>query len=201
MATMLRIGPHDHGRAMTYEDFLSGDYEAGYKYELIRGELYVSPQPNPPHDVMSEYLDEILTLYKVRHRKVIKRLSTHARVFVPGERKTTCPEPDFALYNDHRGDLQQKRWEPFSPFIVIEIVSKDDPDKDYVRNVELYQRVPTILEYWVFDNLTDENGPTLRVYSRAAGDQPWSIADYGPEATYTTRLLLGFSLPVSPELG
>src|SRR5687768_14222795 len=47
MSTMLRIGPHDHGREMTYEEFLAGDYEEGYKYELIRGELYVSPQPNP----------------------------------------------------------------------------------------------------------------------------------------------------------
>lgn len=199
MATMLRIGPHDHGREMTYEEFLAGDYEEGYRYELIRGELYVSPQPNPPHDVMTEHVDELLTLYKVKHRKIIKRLSTHARVFVPGERKTTCPEPDFALYNDYAGNLRQKRWEPFSPFIVIEIVSKDDPDKDYVRNVDLYQRVPTILEYWVFDNLDADDGPTLRVYRRDSGDRAWTHADYGPTATYATPLLPGFTLPVSPE--
>ena len=68
---------------------------------------------------------------------------------------------------------------------MIEIVSKDDPDKDYVRNVDLYQRVPTILEYWVFDNLTEDNGPTLRVYRRDSGDQPWASDDYGPEASYT----------------
>jgi Uma2 family endonuclease len=196
---MLRIGPHDHGRAMTYEEYLSGDYEEGYRYELIRGKLYVSPQPNPPHDAMSEYLDELLTMYKLQHRNIIKRLSSHARVFVPGERKTTCPEPDFSLYNDFARSLQQQSWAPFSPFIVIEIVSKDDPDKDYVRNVELYQRVPTILEYWLFDNLDEEDGPTLRVYRRDSGDQAWTHADYGPTAIYATSLLPGFRLPVSPE--
>jgi Uma2 family endonuclease len=199
MSTMLRIGPHDHGRGMTYEEFLAGDYEKGYRYELIRGELYVSPQPNPHHDEMSEYLDELLTIYKLKHRTIVKRLSSHCRVFVPGERKTTCPEPDFALYNDYARGSGQTRWEEFSPFIVIEIVSDSDPDKDYIRNVDLYQRVPTILEYWLFDNLNEVGGPTLRVHRRDSGDQEWKIDDYGPDVTYTTPLLPGFSLRVSPD--
>jgi Uma2 family endonuclease len=198
MSTMLRIGPRDHGREMTYEEFLSSDYEEGYKYELIRGELYVSPQPNPPHDVMAEHLNDLLTVYKLAHPNIIKRSSSHARVFVPGFRKTTCPEPDIALYNDQRGSRTQKRWEPFSPFIVVEIVS-EDPDKDYIRNVDLYQRVPSILEYWLFDKVDEEGGPIMRVYRRDSGDQPWTIDEYDSTATYATPLLPGFALPVSPD--
>jgi Uma2 family endonuclease len=199
MSTMLRIGPHDHGREMTLEEYLAGDYEEGYRYELIRGELYVSPQPNPPHDEMSEYLNDLLTVYKLKHRKIVKRLSSHCRVFVPGERKTTCPEPDFALYNDYARGSGQNSWQKFSPFIVIEIVSDSDPDKDYVRNVELYQKVPTILEYWLFDKVDEADGPTLRVHRRDTGDQEWKTEDYGPEASYSTQLLPGFSLPVCPD--
>lgn len=198
MSTMLRIGPRDHGRELTYEEFLAGDYEEGYRYELIQGELYVSPQPNPPHDVMLEHLTELLTVYKVKHRKIIKRLSAGARVFVPGQRKTTCPEPDLALYNDERGNRNQKRWQEFSPFIVIEVVS-DDPDKDYVRNVDLYQQVPSILEYWLFDDVAEEDGPIMRVYRRDSGNLPWTIDEYDSAATYTTPLLPGFELPVSPD--
>jgi hypothetical protein len=41
---------------MTLEEYLGGDYEEGYRYELIGGELYVSPQPNPPHDIVEEYV-------------------------------------------------------------------------------------------------------------------------------------------------
>ena len=198
MSTMLSIGPRDHGREMTYEEFLAGDYEPGYKYELIRGELYVSPPPNPPHDVMLEHLTELLTVYKLKHRKIIKRLSAGARVFVPRIRKTTCPEPDLALYNDERGNRNQKRWQAFSPFIVIEVVS-DDPDKDYVRNVDLYQQVPSILEYWLFDKVDEADGPVMRVYSRDLGEEDWSIDEYDSAATYSTPLLPGFKLPVSPD--
>jgi Uma2 family endonuclease len=82
---------------------------------------------------------------------------------------------------------------------VIEIVNDSDPDKDYVRNVELYQKVPTILEYWLFDKVDEVDGPTLRVYRRDSGNQEWKIDDYGPEATYTTPLLPSLSLPVSPD--
>jgi len=200
MSTMLRLGPHDHGREMTYEEFLSGNYEEGFKYELIRGALYVSPQPNPPHDWLLEYLTNILTAYRLQHRQVIKRLSSHARVFVPGICKATCPEPDLALYNDFAASPQQKRWEKFSPFIVIEIVSDDDPDKDHVRNVELYRQVSTILEYWLFDKVDDVDGPTLRVYHRDSGDQDWTPDDYAAADAYTTPLLPGFRLPVRPEM-
>jgi Uma2 family endonuclease len=199
MSTMLRIGPHDRGRAMTYDEFLAGDYEEGYRYELIRGELYVSPMPNPPHDIMREYVDELLTIYKSHNRHVIKRLTAGARVFVHGIPETTCPEPDLALYNDYRPNLGQKRWEKFSPFLVVEVVSESDPDKDYDRrNVELYRQVPTILEYWLFDKAGDVDGPTLRVFRRDSGDQDWTTCDYGPNSTYTTPLLPGFALPVRP---
>ena len=40
-----KLGPADHGRAMTLDEFDDADYEPGYKYELIDGRLYVSPDP------------------------------------------------------------------------------------------------------------------------------------------------------------
>jgi Uma2 family endonuclease len=197
MSTMLRIGPHDHGREMTYQEFLAGDYEVGYKYELIEGELYVSPQPNLPHDIVLRHIDELLTIYKLHRRDTVKRISSHSRVFVPGRRKTTCPEPDFAIYNDY-APSRKLRWDQVSPFVVVEVVSPDDPDKDYVRNVDLYRQVASILEYWVFDHVADDDGPTLKVFKRDSSDQDWTTDDYGPRATYHTKLLPGFSLPVTP---
>lgn len=197
MSIGLRIGPHDHGREMTYDEFLAGDYEEGYKYELIDGELYVSPQPNLPHDIVLRHIDELLTIYKLQRRDIVKRVSSHSRVFVPGRRKTTCPEPDFAIYNDY-APSRKLSWEQVSPFIVVEVVSPDDPDKDYVRNVELYRQVPSVLEYWVFDDVAEDHGPILKVYSRTSGDQEWATMDYDSSATYQTRLLPGFALPVTP---
>src|SRR5439155_1470268 len=58
------------------------------------------------------------------------------------------------------------RWQDYSPVLVVEIVSDDDPDKDYVRNVALYAEVPSIKEYWVLDPGPDPDRPSLRVYRR-----------------------------------
>lgn len=192
-----QLGPADHGRELTLEEFLIRDYEKGHNYELIDGRLYVSPAANYPHDWMESHLSEVFALYKSLRPNVIQRISARSRVFVPGRRKTTCPEPDFAVYKTCPPG-RDVDWQDISPLIVVEIVSPDDPHKDYVRNVDLYQRVPSILEYWVFDRCRDPHGPTLTVYSRATGRQKWKTADFGPEDVYTTKLLPGFKLPVCP---
>ncbi len=191
------LGPADHGRELTYEEFLAADYVKGRNYELIDGKLYVSPAANYPHDWIQEHVSEALTLYKSVRPNVVERISARSRVFVPGKHKTTCPEPDFAVYKTCPPG-RDVDWQDISPMIVVEIVSPDDPYKDYVRNVELYQRVPSILEYWVFDRCRDPHGPTLTVYHRESARQKWKTDDYGPEEVYTTKLLPGFKLPVCP---
>ena len=197
-ATLTRqLGPADHGRDLTYEEFLAGNYEEGHRYELIDGRLYVSPFPNYPHDWVQQHVNQVLTFYQALRPNIVQRISSHSRVFVPGRRKTTCPEPDFAIYKTCPPGRDVK-WEDISPIIVVEIVSESDPHKDYVRNVDLYQRVPSIREYWVFDRCRDPHGPTLTVYHRSSARQKWKTDDFGPEDVYTTELLPGFKLPVCP---
>lgn len=50
----------------------------------------------------------------------------------------------------------------------------------------------------LFDKVEEDDGPALVVYQRAAGGDDWTDAHYGSDDTYTTSLLPGFSLPVSP---
>jgi hypothetical protein len=45
-ATPLRIGPADHGRELTLQEFLEAEEEEGYRYELARGVLEVTEVPN-----------------------------------------------------------------------------------------------------------------------------------------------------------
>jgi Uma2 family endonuclease len=196
-ATLQHFGPTDHGRELTYDEYLAGDYEEGYKYELIEGRLYVSPMPNYPHARIEAYVHEALLFYQVRHPGVIQKIFAKARVFIPGIKQTTCPEPDLSAYSTCPPGSKVK-WQELSPFIVVEVVSEDDSDKDYVRNVDLYQRVPSIREYWVFDNCGDDDGPTLRIYHRSTARQKWKVADYGPDDVYSTALLPGLKLPICP---
>jgi len=192
----LRLGHGDHGRELTYEEFMAADYEEGYRYELIEGRLYVSPLANLPHAIVERYVHEALLAYKSRRGSVIKEVFTKARIFVPSPIHVTCPEPDLSVYFESVS--REQRWQDISPLIVVEVISPDNADKDNIRNVDLYHRVPSIREYWIFDRCDKDDGPTLRVYHRSTERQKWKFADYGPRNTYTTELLPGFKLPVCP---
>ena len=73
IATPLRIGPADHGRMMTLEEFEEADFEVGYRYELARGVLEVSDVPGEPHAVIVWIILRAIAAYDRDHPKVIHR--------------------------------------------------------------------------------------------------------------------------------
>jgi Uma2 family endonuclease len=201
MATAVkRIGPADHGRPMAYADYLAGDYEEGYQYELIDGKLYVSPHPDPPENRVEEWIGGKLFLYSLQHPEIINYVSAKARVVVPDRPGVTTPEPDRAAYHDYPLDLpfEELDWQNLHPVLVVEVLSADNPAKDLVRNVELYEQVPSIREYWVFDTRASAEQPSLTVYRRRGRrwQRPIELAF---RQTYTTRLLPGFELVLDPR--
>jgi Uma2 family endonuclease len=200
MVTVAKIGPTDHGRPMTLDEFLAGEYLEGWHYELIQGKLYVSPMPNLPEDWVEKWLYEKVLDYAREHPEVINRVTNKARVFIPGERRTTAPEPDLAAFQGFPVHLpiRRMRWQDVSPILVGEVISADDPDKDLVRNVELYLQVPTIREYWVIDSRENADEPSMLVYRRY-GKKWRSPLELSYGDTYTTKLLPGFVLKVDPR--
>ncbi len=200
MKTLLKLGPEDHDRPLTLEEFLQADYEEGHRYELIEGRLYVVPAADSPEGVSELWLLRRLLVYSDSHPDVTNFVYNKTRVFIPGHADPTAPEPDIAAYHDFPldQDLNDLRWQDYSPFLVVEVVSADDPGKDLVRNVNLYLQVPSIREYWILDGREDANRPTLRVYRRRG--QRWqNVIEVAPGGTYTTRLLPGFTLVVDPH--
>ena len=200
MATLTILGPADHGRRLALDDFMASDYRDGFQYELIDGKLYVSPQPNLPEDCVDTWINLKVSLYARAHPAVINYVTRGARVFIPGRRGITNPQPDLAAYRDFPVDLplRKRRWQDVSPILVAEVLSPEDPDKDLVRNVELYLQVPSIREYWLFDTRAEgADCPTLRVHRRRG--RRWQVIDFGFGETYATRLLPSFSLLVDPR--
>jgi Uma2 family endonuclease len=201
MTTALKIGPADSGRRMTWDEFATAGFEEGFRYELIEGRLTVSPSPNPPQDRLVRWLDVRLQLYTMMNPTVVNYTTQGAGVFIPGaSARLTVPQPDLAAYASYPLNLPmaQVSWQDVSPFLVVEILSEDDPDKDLVRNVDLYLRAPSIREYWIVEPRPVPDEPTLLVYRRRG--QRWQnviTVPYGE--TYTTKLLPGFSLVVDPR--
>jgi Uma2 family endonuclease len=199
MATVARIGPADHGRAMTWDEFRTGDYEEGYRYELIDGQLYVSPRAELPEGRVEHWIHCNLLWYSEGHPEVINFVYSKTCVFVPGRRGVTAPEPDVAAYHQFplERDFNEVRWQDVSPVLVVEVLCLDDPDKDLVRNVQLYRQVPSIREYWLLDTRDDPNRPSMTVYRRWG--RRWRIIPLHYGDRYTTRLLLGFGLVIDPR--
>jgi Uma2 family endonuclease len=197
-AIQSRIGPSDAGRLLSLHEFLAADYQEGYHYELIDGRLYVSPVPNPAENVIEIWALAKLTRYAKRRPQTINYVTNKARVFVPDRPRVTAPEPDLAAYKDFPLELplQKIRWQDVSPLLVGEVLG-DDPEKDLIRNVELYLEVPSIKEYWLFDCRQEAERPTLRVHRRRGGR--WHIQDLNFGDVYTTPLLPRFRLLVDPR--
>jgi len=198
MSTAVKIGPEDHGRPMSFEEYQAGDYQQGYHYELIDGRLYVSPEANLPEDSVETWLLPKVQEYSKKHPEIINYVTNKARVFVPRRRGITAPEPDLAAYHDFPLHLpfRQRRWQDVSP-ILVEILTIGDPSKDLIRNVELYLLVASIKEYWLFDTREDPEQPLLRVYRRHG--KKWRIQEFAFGETYTTSLLPGFRLLIDPR--
>jgi Uma2 family endonuclease len=153
-----------------------------------------------PEDFLVSWLRRKLEFYGDGNPEIIGYVSPRSRVFVPGMRRTTVPEPDLAVYDrlPDNTPLSELNWRNVSPILVVEVMRAADPYKDLVRNVELYLQVSTIREYWILDarELADE--PTLLVYRRR-GKQWQKPREIGYRESYTTPLLPGFKLVVDPR--
>jgi len=64
---MISMALHDRIRKLTYDDYVLLP-EDGRRYEIIDGELYVSPSPFIPHQELSFELSGRFWSYLKRHR-------------------------------------------------------------------------------------------------------------------------------------
>lgn len=198
-ALRLKLGPADHGRPVSLDDYEAADFEPGHQYEIIDGRVYVSPLPSLPENRLERWLDRKLSRYAEDHPEVFNYVTVKGRVFVDEREGATVPEPDIAAFRDldPDADLEAVRWQDLAPVLVCEVLVESDPDKDLVRNVELYFEVPSIREYWVLDGRVSVTRPTL-IQRRRYGTK-WVVREYPYGSTFTTKLLPGFTLLIDPR--
>jgi Uma2 family endonuclease len=195
----LKLGPADHGRQLTLDDFDDADFESGVNYEIIDGRLFVSTAPNPAENVLENWLLIKLLIYSTQQPAVINYVTVKPRVFVHSRKDATVPEPDIAAYRDFPKSrpLEELRWEDLSPMLVVEVLVEGEPAKDLTRNLDLYLAVPSIREYWVLDGRGNPDEPTL-IQHRRYGKR-WVVRSLPYNSTFTTKLLPGFSLVIDPR--
>lgn len=199
MATVqqAKYGPADHDRAMTYDEFMSADFEPGFRYELIDGRLYVGPEARLSEAQLVGWLHTALVRLQFEHPELINFITQRARVFVPARPGTTCPQPDLAVFANVPLDFTEDiDWPDIAPFLVVEVMM-GGIWKDLRRNVELYFQAPAIREYWVVDGRGSLEDLTLIQHRRRGAK--WVVREHPFGSTFSTKLLPGFELVIDPR--
>jgi len=117
----------------------------GNKYELVHGELFVTPAPSYDHEAVLARLTRILDPYVERHGL---GLVFRARaVFRVG--KQVELEPDLMVRQPHPGPTRSWETAPL-PSLVVEVASPTTRRRDRLqkRNVYMDARIP---DYWIID--------------------------------------------------
>ncbi len=128
----------------TYEDYQK--LPEGPAYQLINGELIISPSPNVYHQKVSYNLIILLN-------KFIEKDKTGTVLYSPidvyfGEFETYQPDIIF-IFKERDSIIKEKRIEG-APDIVIEILSESNAYYDLKHKKNIYEKFG-VKEYWIVD--------------------------------------------------
>ena len=131
-------------RSWTYDEFarLPDD---GNRYEVIGGELYVTPAPRTAHQEVVMRLSELVGPF-VRRNRLGRMLPGVDVLFGEGD----YLEPDIVFVRRGRTELVRPRGVEGPPDLVIEILSDTTAGRDRGIKRERYARFG-VPEYWVVD--------------------------------------------------
>jgi len=132
----------------------------GNKYELVRGELFVTPPPSVEHEEVLARLTDVLAEYVKKHG--LGRVY-HPRAVIRFEGSEA--EPDLMVRAMPPG-VHGNAWETLpAPLLVVEVLSPTTRRRDLVDKREYYLDAGAG-EYWVVDSERRE----IRVVRRGDAD-------------------------------
>ncbi|MEO8620901.1 MAG: Uma2 family endonuclease [bacterium] len=115
----------------------------GNKYELVRGELFVTPAPTPSHETITSRLSRILDRYVEQHGL---GLVYHARAVMRFQGSEV--EPDLMV---RQPPSDEDGWDNApTPILVVEVLSPSTRRRDQVQKRSLYVDAG-VAEYWMVD--------------------------------------------------
>ena len=133
-------------RRWTAAEVLALPSERGKQFEVIDGELFVTPSPTPAHQVSAFEIAVALRTY-VREQRIGLAMIAPADID-PDEH--TMVQPDVFVIPPPIGRLPRKFSEFGKLLLVVEVLSPSTSRKDRVVKRRLYARMGT--EYWIIDH-------------------------------------------------
>jgi Uma2 family endonuclease len=156
----------------------------GNRYEIIGGQLVVSPSPSMRHQKISFELAGALYAH-LKQSGLGHGFSAPADVHLS---PSDVVQPDLLVVLDDRADIIQERGIMGAPDLVIEILSPSSVATDFLRKSRLYERCG-VPEYWIVDPVAESIViQTLEDGRYVAGQE------FGRDDTLHSTVLDGFEL-------
>ncbi len=131
-------------KTYTYEDYLETPDDK--RYELIKGELIMTPAPKPYHQWISENIQFELGKF-VRQKKMGKVFDSPCDVYFDNE---NVLQPDILFIAKERLGIIGEKNIHGAPDLVIEILSESTAYRDLVQKKKIYAKFG-VKEYWIVD--------------------------------------------------
>lgn len=117
----------------------------GKRYEIIDGELHVSPSPKLPHQIVIWRLVVLIDAYVTAHPEWFGVIAPSDVVF----NARNVVEPDVFIVRREGNDLEGLV-NPSTMLLAIEVISPGTSSYDRVVKRKLYQRFG-VRDYWIVD--------------------------------------------------
>ena len=126
----------------TYDDYLKTPDDK--RYELIEGELYMTPSPITNHQRMSRKIDFLIEKF-VTENELGEIFYAPYDVYFDDE---NVVQPDILFISKDRLNIIGDKNLQGAPDLVIEILSESNAYRDLIQKKKLYARFG-VKEYWI----------------------------------------------------
>jgi Uma2 family endonuclease len=170
----------------TYQDYLDLP-DDGYRYEVIWGELYMTPAPNTGHQLTSGELEFALREFVKKNDLGIVLDAPCDVLLEPGG---TPVEPDILFIAKERRHIITHQNVKGAPDLIVEILSPANPEHDRERKFKLYQE-SNVAEYWI----VDPDARTIEIFTLSQGRYSL-LGRFGAGQVAASKLLVGFEVAI-----
>jgi Uma2 family endonuclease len=171
---------------LTYHDYLLLP-EDGKRYEIMDGDLYMTPAPTTRHQSISMRLSQALATYLETHR-IGTVLAAPADVLLSDN---DIVQPDLLLVLDNGSATITEKNVQGPPDLLIEILSPSTASRDLDLKRKRYEHFG-VREYWLVD--PDQN--TLEILELSTG-KPGMVKRFTQTEQLRSPLLADFILDLS----
>jgi len=137
----------DNTKEWTVDDYLGLGEESWY--QLINGELIMSPSPSLRHQIILKKIHRILEEFS----ETVNALSLFAPIDIYFDNKNVF-QPDALLISKDRKHILSERGLEGAPDLIVEILSPSNSKYDRYEKREKYHQFG-VREYWLVDPSND----------------------------------------------